>query len=78
MSFVEDDSEPGAGMATLKGTLHHLSTFWAQREEPNIALFHYADLQADLEGEFRRDTVLEAFDGNISVAFAGVIAGGGA
>ena len=30
-----------------------------------------------LEGEFRRDTVLEAFDANISVAFAGVIAGGG-
>jgi hypothetical protein len=27
-----------------------------------------------LEGEFRRDTVLEAFDANISVAFAGVIA----
>jgi hypothetical protein len=30
-----------------------------------------------MEGEFRRDTVLEAFDANISVAFAGVIAGGG-
>ena len=30
-----------------------------------------------LTGEFRRDTVLEAFDANISVAFAGVIAGGG-
>ena len=30
-----------------------------------------------LEGEFRRDTVLQAFDANISVAFAGVIAGGG-
>ncbi len=30
-----------------------------------------------LEGEFRRDTVLEAFDANIDVAFAGVIAGGG-
>jgi hypothetical protein len=29
-----------------------------------------------LTGEFRRDTVLEAFDANISVAFAGVIGGG--
>src|SRR6185295_4798149 len=29
-----------------------------------------------LSGEFRRDTVLEAFDANIDVAFAGVIAGG--
>jgi hypothetical protein len=30
-----------------------------------------------LQGEFRRDTVLEKFDANIDVAFAGVIAGGG-
>ena len=30
-----------------------------------------------LQGEFRRDTVLEAFDANIDVAFAGVIGGGG-
>src|SRR5947209_4652581 len=30
-----------------------------------------------LEGEFRRDSVLEAFDAHISVAFAGMIAGGG-
>jgi hypothetical protein len=30
-----------------------------------------------LEGEFRRDTVLQAFDAHISVAFAGVIKGGG-
>jgi hypothetical protein len=31
-----------------------------------------------LTGEFRRDTVLEAFDAHIDVAFAGVIKGGGA
>src|SRR4051812_5252014 len=30
-----------------------------------------------LHGEFRRKTVLEAFDANISVAFAGVLRGGG-
>jgi hypothetical protein len=30
-----------------------------------------------LEGEFRRHTVLEAFDANIDVAFAGVISGVG-
>jgi hypothetical protein len=29
-----------------------------------------------MEGEFRRDTVLKAFDANIEVAFAGVIARG--
>ena len=30
-----------------------------------------------MEGEFRRETVLQAFDANIDVAFAGVISGGG-
>jgi hypothetical protein len=30
-----------------------------------------------MEGEFRRDTGLQAFDANIDVAFAEVIAGGG-
>jgi hypothetical protein len=52
--WVEDDRPPDAGVATLKGTLHHLSTFWGVRDEPNITLFHYTDLQTDLDGEFRR------------------------
>jgi hypothetical protein len=30
-----------------------------------------------LEGEFQRGTVLEVFDANIGVAFAGMVAGGG-
>ena len=53
-TWIEDDSLVGTGVAGLKNTLHHLSTFWDAREEPNVVLFHYADLQADLEGEFRR------------------------
>src|SRR5579864_1619172 len=54
LQWIDDDNPPDAGPATLKGTLHHLSTFWHVRGEPNITLFHYADLQADLDGEFRR------------------------
>jgi hypothetical protein len=52
--WIDDDRPPDAGVATLKGTLHHLSTFWDVRSEPNITLFHFADLQDDLDGEFRR------------------------
>ena len=33
---------------------HHLSTWWAFRELPNVLFVHYADLKADLETEIRR------------------------
>jgi hypothetical protein len=33
--------------------LHHLETFWAARERPNVVLVHYADLIADLDGSMR-------------------------
>jgi aryl sulfotransferase len=52
--WIENDSLVETGIAGLKNTLNHLSTFWDARDEPNVVLFHYADLQADLESEFRR------------------------
>ena len=52
--WIDDDSPSGGGTPSLKATLEHLSTFWEARDEPNIVLFHYADLQADLEGQLRR------------------------
>ena len=39
---------------TLSYVLHHLQSFWDRRDADNIALFHYADLQADLPGQLRR------------------------
>ena len=33
---------------------HHARTFWERRDRPNIAFFHYSDLQADLGLEMRR------------------------
>jgi aryl sulfotransferase len=33
---------------------NHGKSFWDYRHLPNIHFFHYADLQADLEGEMRR------------------------
>ena len=49
--WVEDDAPPAEGLELL---LHHLGTFWDRRHAANVVLVHYADLQADLEGEMRR------------------------
>lgn len=50
--FVAD--ETNGGPPTLASVLHHLDTGWQHRRDPNVALFHYADLQADLAGELLR------------------------
>jgi hypothetical protein len=39
---------------TLANLVHHVRTFWDRRDEPQVALFHYADLKADLPGQLRR------------------------
>ena len=51
-TFVADETLGVPG--TLASVLHHLDTGWQRRHEPNVALFHYADLQADLAGELLR------------------------
>jgi len=57
--WIEDDA-PHDDVSGLVGLLHHLSTFWDKRDLPNVVLFHYADLQRDLDGEMRR--LAEALD----------------
>ena len=49
-------------LPSLPAILGHLTTFWQRRDEPNIALFHYADLLADLPAEYRRLTDLLGID----------------
>ncbi len=51
-SFVADETH--VAPPTLASVLHHLDTGWQRRRDPNVALFHYADLQADLAGELLR------------------------
>jgi hypothetical protein len=51
-NFVVDES-PGTP-PSLTSVLHHLDTAWQRRRQPNVALFHYADLAADLPGELLR------------------------
>jgi hypothetical protein len=52
--WIDDDTPLEMNVTGLKGVLHHLATFWEARTQANVGLFHYADLQSDLEGEFRR------------------------
>jgi aryl sulfotransferase len=52
--WVDDSPEGELAHVNLASTMHHLATFWEVREQPNIILVHYADLQRDLEGEMRR------------------------
>ena len=49
-SDVGGEDDP-SGLLEL---INHLDTFWAKRDLPNIALFRYEDMKADLEGSMRR------------------------
>jgi hypothetical protein len=51
-TFVADETLGGS--PTLASVLHHLDMAWQRRRDPNVALFHYADLKADLAGELLR------------------------
>jgi aryl sulfotransferase len=43
------------GMVSGLAGLHaHLAGFWAVRDRPNVHLFHYSDMKADLPGTVRR------------------------
>lgn len=51
--WADADADP-FNITTLASLLEHLATFWDRRDEPAVALFHYADLLADLPGQVRR------------------------
>lgn len=41
-----DDAASGLG-----GLVGHVRSFWDERDQPNVVVLHYADLQADLVGQ---------------------------
>lgn len=43
--------EADTGMDSLAGTVHHLKSFWDHRDDPQVVLLHYADMQRDLTGQ---------------------------
>ena len=51
-----DNHEPmtGSGPHGLEDYCHQVLTYWDARHEPNVYLFHYSDMWADLEGQMRR------------------------
>jgi aryl sulfotransferase len=49
--FMPESDWFGVSLANL---VHHLRTFWDHRDDPQITLFHYADLKADLPGQLAR------------------------
>lgn len=52
--WMESEANTDQDVAGLPGMLNHLRTFWDHRSDDNIALFHYADMKTDLDGEMRR------------------------
>src|SRR5262249_53957072 len=44
--WIERDSDEG-----LVGLVSHLRSFWDARDQSNVILLHYGDLQADLVGQ---------------------------
>jgi hypothetical protein len=52
--WIDNDTAPEQELSSLRGTLHHLDTFWQSRELNNVILLHYTDLKADLDGQMRR------------------------
>ena len=53
-SWVDSDGGHEERVPGLASSLEQLRTYWDRRDAPNVALFHYADLQRDLDGQMRR------------------------
>ncbi|MGZ5329095.1 MAG: sulfotransferase domain-containing protein, partial [Actinomycetota bacterium] len=53
--FIDNHEPPvGSGPHGLEDYCQQVRTYWDAREVPNVHLFHYADMWADLDGEMRR------------------------
>lgn len=51
--WVDDPTPVDQTPSGLASTLHHLTTFWRERDRSNVVLLHYGDLKSDLEGQMR-------------------------
>jgi aryl sulfotransferase len=51
--WVDEPLPAGPRGECLAALVHHISTFWSERDQPNVLLLHYDDLQADLDGQMR-------------------------
>lgn len=53
-AFLDLERGGSSGDVSLAHLVHHLRLAWQARTRPNVALFHYADLLADLPAELAR------------------------
>ena len=53
-AWVDNDTAPTLVGSSLWAVLNHVDTFWTMRDRANVTLFHYSDLESDLEGEMAR------------------------
>jgi hypothetical protein len=53
VEWIAGDGDPHMFAESLPDVMRHLSEAWTRRAEPNVALVHYDDLLADLEGQMR-------------------------
>lgn len=51
LEWVFDDVDFAEDLDSLQGLMHHLSDAWARRDQSDVVLVHYADLQVDLAGQ---------------------------
>jgi aryl sulfotransferase len=53
--FIDNHEEPcGSGPYGLEDYCQQALTYWDARDDPQVHLFHYADLWNDLDGQMRR------------------------
>jgi hypothetical protein len=52
-AWIENDG-PDGGIDGLANLVNHVDSFWSRRTEPNVHLFHYDEMRADLPGQLRR------------------------
>lgn len=53
--FIDNNVEPnGSGPDGLEDYCQQIRTYWDARAQPNVHLFHYADMWNDLDSEMRR------------------------
>lgn len=53
-AYMDSPEDPASPSPNLASTVHHLATFFAVRDRPNVVLLHYADLTRDPAGQLRR------------------------
>jgi aryl sulfotransferase len=52
--WMESEAVSDEDVSGLPGLINHLDTFWRRRAEPNVVLFRYEDMKADLAGQMRQ------------------------